>query len=343
MNSYQLGKAFMKAMSLTKPMVCEESPLQLMNVPMPTPGPTQVLVKVEVCGVCRTDLHLIEGDINPQGYPIVPGHQAVGLVYSVGNDVTTIEIGDRVGVPWLNSACGNCQFCQSGSENLCNNAQYTGFHMNGGFAEYVLADSRFVLPLPDIISSHQAAPLLCAGIIGYRSLKKSDLVAGECLGLFGFGASAHLTIQVAKYWKCEVYVFTRSQNHKNHALELGADWVGEINDRPSRELDRGIVFAPAGEIIPKALEKIRPGGTLAINAVYMTPIPKMPYDLIYGERTLRSVANATYQDGVEFLKLAATIPIKSTVQPFDLVDANQALLNLKYSRLKGEALLIVSG
>ena len=255
---------------------------------------------------------------------------------------SNLEIGMRVGIPWFQSSCGKCEYCLSGMENLCPNAKFTGFHVNGGFAEYIIADVRGILPISDKIEDCQAAPLLCAGIIGYRSLKKADLKPAERLGLFGFGASAHLAIQVAKYWDCEVYVFTRSQNHREHARNLGASWVGGADDETPAYLDRAIIFAPVGEIVPKALEKLRPGGTLAINAIHMSPIPEMPYELIYGERTLRSVANATRQDGVEFLKLAVDIQIKSTYKTYHLTQANQALIDLKHSKLNGEAVLKIS-
>jgi propanol-preferring alcohol dehydrogenase len=250
-------------------------------------------------------------------------------------------VGDRVGVPWLFDACGICDFCKNGLENLCQEARFTGFHVDGGYAEYILAVSRYVLPIPDEISDEYAAPLLCAGIIGYRSLKKADVNPGERIGLFGFGASAHLTIQVATYWGCEVYVFTRSEIHQQHAAELGAVWVGSAEESCPHQLDRAVIFAPAGWIVHKALEKLRPAGTLAINAIHMSPIPEMPYDLIYGERTLRSVANSTYVDGVEFLKLAVDIPIRATIEIYPLSQANQALLDVKHSKINGEAVLMV--
>ena len=324
----------------------EQGPLQdhslkPSELPRPEPGPGEVLLKVEVCGVCHTDLHTVEGDIHPPKLPLVPGHQVVGSVLELGQGVSGLMSGQRVGVPWLYSTCGECAFCKRGEENLCENARFTGFHVNGGFAEYMLARADFVLPIPDVVSSRQAAPLLCAGIIGYRSLRKADLQPGERLGLAGFGASAHLAIQVARFWGCEVYVFTRSEAHRRHALELGAAWAGGVEDSAPALLDRAVTFAPAGEIIPPMLEKLRPGGTLAINAIHLSPIPELPYPLIYGERTLRSVANATYRDGVEFLALAAEIGIEATVSLYDLEDANRALQDLKASRLNGEAVLQV--
>jgi propanol-preferring alcohol dehydrogenase len=245
----------------------------------------------------------------------------------------------RIGVPWLYAACGECDFCQRGEENLCPDARFTGFHTDGGFAGFMLADARYVLPIPAGISDEQAAPLLCAGIIGYRSLRKADVNPGERVGLVGFGASAHLAIQVARHWGCEVYVFTRSPEHRRHAEELGASWAGEISQVPPRPLDRAVLFAPAGRLVPLTLEKLRPGGTLAINAIHMTPIPEMPYSIIYGEHTLRSVANATHRDGIEFLELAALIPVRATIRLYELREANQALADLKVSRITGEAVL----
>ena len=332
----------MQAMQLTQTAPAEQNPLKRTEIPPPKPAPGQVRVQVQVCGVCHTDLHTVEGDIHPPDLPIIPGHQVVGRIDALGAGVTHLALGVRVGIPWLHAACGACQFCHTGFENLCPHAQFTGFHVDGGFAEYMLADARYVLPIPAAISDQQAAPLLCAGIIGYRSLRKADVQPGERVGLFGFGASAHLAIQVARHWGCEVYVFTRSPKHRAHARDLGAAWVGGAAETPPKFLDRAVIFAPAGSIVPQALAKLRPAGTLAINAIHMSPIPEMPYALIYGERTLRSVANATYQDGVEFLQLAAEIPLEATVQAYDLVDVNRALQDVKASRLNGEAILRIS-
>ena len=329
----------MRAMRLFEQRPVEEEPLKLTELPIPEPGPGQVLLRVRVCGVCHTDLHTVEGDIHPSSLPITPGHQVVGVVEAMGEGVEGVEIGERVGVPWLYSADGECEFCRRGLENLCPNARFTGFHVDGGYADFMLAEADYVLPLPDSIRDEQAAPLLCAGIVGYRSLRLADLAPGERLGLVGFGASAHLMIQVARYWGCEVYVFTRSEEHRQHALTLGAAWVGGAEDEAPEPLDRAVIFAPSGRLVPIMLAKIRPAGTLAINAIHMTPIPEMDYQLIYGERTLRSVANATYQDGVEFLKLAAEIPIHPTVNLYELEEANQALSDMKHSRISGEAVL----
>ncbi len=245
-------------------------------------------------------------------------------------------------MPWLVSACGKCEFCLRGEENLCPQALFTGFHVDGGYAEYMLADVHYLLPIPAGMSDEQAAPLLCAGIIGYRSLRLADVHPGERVGLVGFGASAHLAIQVARGWGCEVYAFTRCAEHRRHAEELGAAWTGGIEDKAPKLLDRAVIFAPSGRLVPLALEKLRPGGTLAINAIHMSEIPAMPYSLIYGERTLRSVANATYRDGVEFLRIANEMGIKSTVTVYPLEEANRALLDLKESRINGEAVLRVA-
>jgi propanol-preferring alcohol dehydrogenase len=266
------------------------------------------------------------------------------VIDALGEDVDADKfgVGDRAGVPWLFDVEGDCEYRDMGLENLCPNARFTGFHLDGGYADFMLASADYVLAIPEAITDEQAAPLLCAGIVGFRSLRLADLQPGERLGLVGFGASAHLMIQVARYWDCEVYVFTRSEEHRRHAWELGAAWVGAAEDEPPRPLDRAVIFAPAGHLVPKILAKLRPAGTLALNAIHMTPIPAMEYDLVYYERTLRSVANATYRDGVEFLELAAKIPVQSTINLYDLEDANQALDDLKHSRFNGEAVLRVS-
>lgn len=339
----------MHAMRIITHRPAEEYPLELCDLPLPAPGPGQVLIQVSTCGVCHTDLHTLEGDIHPPRLPLTPGHQVVGRIAQVGAlpenwppGRPTLNVGQRAGVAWLHAACGSCNFCLRGQENLCSAALFSGFHVDGGYAEYMLADARYVLPLPAALDDELAAPLLCAGIIGYRSLRQADLAMGERLGLVGFGASAHLALQVANYWRSPVYVFTRSDQHRRHAEELGAAWVGGIMDDPGVPLDRLIIFAPAGGLVPLALAKLRPGGTLAINAIHMSDLPQMPYGLLYGERTLRSVANATYQDGLEFLALAAEIPLRPTVRLFPLEQANQALLELKHSRLNGEAVLSIA-
>jgi propanol-preferring alcohol dehydrogenase len=332
----------MKAMRFSHPNQVEKDPLELVEVPKPEPGQGQIRLKVNMCGVCHTDLHIVEGDIHPSKTPIIPGHQVVGAVDALGENVDRFSLGDRVGVPWFYDACGICEYCQRGKENLCPQARFTGFDVDGGFAEYMIAEAEYALPMPSTMDDREAAPLLCAGIIGYRSLQQAEFEPGERLGLIGFGASAHLTIQVAHHWEGEVYVFTRSEEHCEHARSLGAAWVGGIEDDAPGELDCAIIFAPAGHLVPKVLEKLRPGGTLAINAIHMTPIPEIPYQLIYGERTLRSVANATYQDGFAYLKLAAKIPVRATTQLYPLADANRALSDIKHSAINGEAVLQIS-
>ncbi len=329
----------MKALRLYAPLPVEQGPLRLEAHPLPQPGPGQVRLRVTTCGVCRTDLHTAEGEIHPPHLPVTPGHQVVGVVEALGPGVSGDWLGRRVGVPWLYAACGRCEFCQRGEENLCPQAQFTGFHVDGGYAEAMLAEARYLLPLPKNLSDDQAAPLLCAGIVGYRALKKAEIQPGESVGLFGFGASAHLMIQVLRYWGCEVAVFTRSARHQAHARDLGAVWVGRAEAAPPRPLDRAVIFAPAGALAVRALELVRPGGTVAINAIHMSDLPSFPYATIYGERTLRSVANATYQDGVDFLALAAEAQIQATVKPYALEEANQALADLKHSRFNGEAVL----
>lgn len=321
----------------------EDRRLQPVEQPLPQPGPGQARLRLQACGVCHTDLHTVEGEIHPARLPLTLGHQAVGVVDALGPGVKRLALGQAVGVPWLHAACGECDFCRGGLENLCPRARFTGFHVDGGYAEYMLAEAAYALPLPDGLSPVQAAPLLCAGIVGYRSLRLSDLRPGETLGLVGFGASAHLVIQVALHWGCRVFVFTRSAGHRRHALELGAAWAGGAEDPPPALLDRAILFAPSGSLIPLILEKLRPGGTLAVNAIHTSPIPEMPYSLIYGERTLRTVANATYQDGVEFLRLAADLPVVASVALYPLSDCNQALLDMKHSRINGEAVLAIPG
>jgi alcohol dehydrogenase, propanol-preferring len=327
-------------MVLSRPCPVEKQPLDLSEVPDPVPHKGQVLIKISTCGVCHTDLHTVEGEIEPPSLPRIPGHQVVGKVEAIGEGAEKrLKPGARVGIPWLYSTDRTCFYCQMGTENLCTGANFTGFHVDGGFAEYMLADPRFILPIPDSINDEQAAPLLCAGIIGFRALNQAGLQPGERLGLVGYGASAHLAIQVALHWSCEVFVFTRSPEHRRHAAEMGAAWVGGAEDKIPQLLDRAVIFAPSGKLVPPLLEKIRPGGTLAINAIYMSDLPAIPYKLIYGEKIIRSVANATYQDGLEFLKVADEIPIRPTTQPYPLEEANQALEDLKHSRFNGEAVL----
>ena len=329
----------MYAMMLKKTGEVGSGPLVAVDTAVPHPTPHQVRLKVSMCGVCHTDLHTVEGDLDLPHLPIIPGHQIVGVVDELGEACTRHQIGDRLGVAWLNWACGECHYCRRGLENLCENGRFTGLHVHGGYAQYVVIDERFAFPLPHTFRDEEAAPLLCAGIIGYRALRLSGIQPGQRLGLYGFGASAHLAIQVARHWECEVYVFTRSVDHQQHARELGAIWAGSADDETPQPLDASVTFAPAGWIIPLALGHLRSGGTLAINAIHTSPIPEMPYGLIYGERVLRSVANFTRQDAEEFLQLAARIPLQTAVEIYPLSDANQVLQRLKASEIRGAAVL----
>jgi propanol-preferring alcohol dehydrogenase len=332
----------MRAMVLREPGSVEKSPLVKVELATPDPAPGQVRLQVRACGVCHTDLHLVEGEIDTPKLPVVPGHQIVGRVDALGEGVTRFVVGDRAGVPWLYSTCGQCDYCQRGLENLCDSARFTGQHTDGGFAEYMVVPADFAYPIPRGFPDDQAAPLLCAGIIGYRSLRLSEIEPGGRLGLYGFGASAHVTIQVARHWDCEVYVFTRSEEHQRHALALGAAWVGQAQDTPPAELDSAITFAPAGWLVPEVLRVLRKGGTLAINAIHMSPIPEMSYHLLYGERTLRSVANSTRQDAEDLLELAAEIPICTDVELYPLEQANGVLQRLKRAEIQGAAVLHVA-
>lgn len=333
----------MKAQILHQPAPVNLQSLALTDFPKPEPVEGEIRVKVRACGVCHTDLHLVEGELPDPMLPVIPGHEIIGVVDAVGENATRHRIGDRVGIAWLNDSCGHCQYCRSGHENLCESAHFTGYTAHGGYAEYITVGESYAYPIPDVFSDSEAAPLLCAGVVGYRSLKLSDLQPGERLGLYGFGASAHICIQVAHYWDCEAYVFTRSQSHKQHARELGAVWVGDANDTPAQPLDRAIIFAPAGWIVPLALGHLRKAGTLCINAIHMSEIPAMPYELLWYERTIRSVANVTRQDAEEFLPLAAKIPIRPQVQTYPLSEANHVLQRVKESAVDGAAVLQIDG
>ena len=333
----------MKAMVLSQFGPVEEKPLKLQEVEQPVPGPGEILLKINYCGVCHTDLHTVEGELTGVNLPRIPGHQVVGTVEKIGEGVTLFQRHDRAGVAWLYSSCGRCRYCRSGRENLCEEARFTGYDVNGGYAEYMVVPENFAYELPEDFADEKAAPLLCAGIIGYRALRLSRIKPGEKLGLFGFGASAHITIQVARFWGCSVYVFSRSQEHRNHALQLGAKWVGSPEEIPPEKLDSAIVFAPAGEIARQALRVIDRGGTVALGGIYMTSIPPLDYQKeLYFEKSLKSVANATRQDGVEFLKIASEIPVDADVQIYPLEKANEALLDIKQSRIKGTAVLKIS-
>jgi len=305
-----------------------------LDIPTPSYGENDVLIKVSVCGVCHTDLHIVEGDLDLPGLPIVPGHQIVGTIEAIGARVTRYKIGDRVGVPWLNRTCGQCRYCGLGLENICTEARFTGFHENGGFAEYFVINENFAYPIPDSFPDLEAAPLLCAGIIGYRALKLSEIKPGWNLGLYGFGASAHVSIQVARYWGCRVYVFSRTESHLALARELGAEWTGHSDEDPPVKLQGSVIFAPAGEIVPLALEHLDRGGVVALAGIWMSEIPRLDYEShLYYEKTLRSVTASTRHDGKELLEVAAKIPIHTDVQVFALEEANEALEQIKHSKL----------
>ncbi|MBD3285749.1 zinc-binding alcohol dehydrogenase family protein [candidate division WOR-3 bacterium] len=330
----------MKAMQLSKPAIIEENPLELVELPDPKPGPGQVRIKVSVCGLCHTDLHTVEGDLNLPKLPLVPGHEIVGHIDKVGEGVNPERITQRVGSPWLYSTCGECEFCAEGKENLCRNARFTGYHVDGGYAEYVIVPADSAYPLPEGIPDPQIAPLMCGGVIGYRALVLSEAKPGQTLGLYGFGNSAHVTIQIAVYLGMKVYVFSRTPANRQLAGRMGACWTGTAEDKPPEPLHSGIVFAPAGPLVPAALKRLRPGGTLALAGITMTDIPSFPYEILYEERTVRSVANSTHQDVRELLDYAGKIPIKTQVTEFPLEDANEVLRMMKESRIQGGAVLI---
>jgi propanol-preferring alcohol dehydrogenase len=313
-------------------------PLRAVDLPVPRPGPGEVAIAVAACGVCHTDLHILEGEVSAR-LPIVPGHQAAGTVIGVGEGVGDLRPGDAVGVGWIASTCGVCRFCTSGRENLCEKATFTGRDRDGGYAECMTANAKWVYRLPPGFTPRDAAPLLCAGIIGYRSLRLSEVRDGSRLGLFGFGASAHLAIQVALHRGCEVYAFTREAHHRDLARQMGAVWAGEASDDPGVPLDAAVTFAPAGELVPIALARLDRGATLAINAIHMSPIPELEYELLYGERTVRSVMNYTRRDAEEFLDLAARIPVRAEIETFGLEDAGEALLRVKKGEVHGAAVL----
>jgi propanol-preferring alcohol dehydrogenase len=336
-------KTTMKAMVLNAPGAVESAPLHYKDVPTPQPRDGEVLIRVEVCGVCRTDLHVVEGELPPRHEHMIPGHEVVGRVAEVGPNAARFRIGDRVGAAWLHRSCGICPYCRRGDENLCVTPQFTGYDVNGGYAEYMTAPEAFIYPLPEGVTSREAAPLLCAGIIGYRALRRSDLAKGHTLGLYGFGASAHIVIQIARHWNCPVYVCTRGAEHQALAREMGAVWVGAADGRPPEKLSSAILFAPAGELVPVALSALDRGGTLALAGIYMTPIPEMDYDrYLFLERNLRSVTANTREDGRELLKLAAEIPLHTHTTEFPLEQANQALQALKHDAVNGAAVLRVS-
>jgi propanol-preferring alcohol dehydrogenase len=333
----------MKAMVLRRPADVSSNPLESADLAAPAPGPEDILVKVKYCGVCHTDLHAVEGELPKVKLPLVPGHQIVGVVAGRGAAASRFKEGDRVGAAWLYSTCGHCEFCLSGRENLCRDARFTGYQVDGGYAEYFVIPEKFAYALPSGFGDEEAAPLLCAGIVGFRALRLSEVKNGQRLGIFGFGASAHIVMQVARHWGCEIFVFTRSPEHRRLAESLGAAWTGTAQDEPPAKLHGAVIFAPAGGLVLDALLKLERGGTLALAGITMSPIPELDYDRhLYHERTMRSVANATRRDGEEFFSLAAEIPIRTTTRVFDLKDANRVLNLLKQGRISGAAVLRVS-
>lgn len=327
----------MKAMVLEQP----GQPLVMLEVERPEPGPDEVLIRVHCCGVCRTDLHIVDGELNEPRLPLIPGHEIVGVVEKIGSAVDLIFSGQRVGVPWLAHTCGHCGYCRSGRENLCDSATFTGYQSNGGYAEYTLADQRFCYPIPDQYSAIEAAPLLCAGLIGYRSLRLAG--EGKCLGLYGFGAAAHILIQIARYQGREIFAFTRPGDAEGQqfARSLGASWVGAAGDQSPELLDAAIIFAPVGELVIDALRAVKKGGLVVCAGIHMSDIPSFAYQLLWGERVIRSVANLTRQDGLDFFTIAPKVPVTTEVQTYALSDANKALADLKNGKVRGAAVLVM--
>jgi len=318
----------------------QRQPLRLTQMPEPTAGPGQVLLRVKACGICRTDLHVVDGDLAFPTLPLIPGHQIVGEVIAAGEGVAGVRPGARLGVPWLGGSCGHCWYCQHDRENLCDEARYTGYQVNGGFAEYAVADAAYCFPIPDRFSDTQAAPLLCAGLIGYRAYRLVQ--SGRALGLFGFGAAAHILIQLATHRGQAVYAFTRQGDVEAQAFarQLGATWAADAHSPPPVALDGAIIFAPAGELVPIALRAVRKGGRVVCAGIHMSDIPAFPYDILWGERELCSVANLTRADAEEFLPLAAQIPVTTTVHTYPLEQANEALADLRHGRFSGAAVLL---
>jgi propanol-preferring alcohol dehydrogenase len=329
----------MKACLLHSPAPVETNPLDFADAPVPQPGAREILVRVRMCGICRTDLHVVEGELPPRKSPVIPGHQVVGIVEKLGEGATRFRVGARVGVAWLHSTDRTCEYCRTGMENLCDHPTFTGYTEDGGYAGYAVAHEDFAYAIPESFTDRDAAPLLCAGIIGFRSLRLSGIKSGGRLAFYGFGAAAHLAIQVARHWGAEVYACTRGEKHQQLALQLGAVWAGEAAAEPPAQLDAAIIFAPAGELVPPALKALKKGGVLVLGGIHMSPIPSFDYNLLYQERVIRSVANNTRQDGEDFLRIAAEIPVRTQVTMFPLRDANRALNDLKSDRINGAAVL----
>jgi len=331
----------MKAVIVERNAEINSSPLIMVEKDIPRPAASELLIKVHNCGICHTDLHVVEGDLKPKKMPVVPGHQVVGTVVEIGSEVTELRKGDKVGVAWLHAACGKCIYCRKGKENLCDEPLFTGYSVDGGFAEFIISKERYTYKISERFEDSQAAPLLCAGIIGYRSFRLSKIKAQEIIGLYGFGASAHIVIQIAKYRNCKVFVFTRSVQHRTLAVELGADWAGSSEQIPPEQLDSAIIFAPVGSLYINALKAVRKGGTVASAGIHMSPIPQFSYELLYNEKIMLSVANSTREDAIELLKLASEIPIKTTVELFPLQEANRALQLLKAGKINGAGVLVI--
>jgi len=317
-----------------------EKPLESRDVPVPEVGPEDILIKVRCCGVCHTDLHIVENEIPDARLPLIPGHEVIGTVERAGERACRFRAGQRVGAAWLRSTCGRCRFCLSGRENLCETARFNGYHADGGYAEYMAVDEKFAYAVPDGFEDAAAAPLMCAGIVGYRALLLSEVRRGGVLGLYGFGGSAHIAIQIARHWGARTFVFTRSAKHQSHARELGAEWVGTAKDDPPALLTNAIIFAPAGSLYLDALRVMDRGGVVVSAGIHMSPVPEMDYDrYLYHERKMLSVANATRRDGEELLEIAAGIPVRTTVRAYPLEAANEALADLEAGRLDGAAVL----
>jgi propanol-preferring alcohol dehydrogenase len=326
----------MRAMVLESP----RTPLREMQLPRPIPGPGQLLLKVSACAVCRTDLHVVDGELPDPKLPLIPGHEIVGTVAELGKDAKAFPLGVRVGVPWLGWICGECRYCRAGHENLCEKARFTGYTLDGGYAEYVVADERFCFPLPESYPDAHAAPLLCAGLIGYRSLLKAG--DGKNLGIYGFGAAAHIVCQIARHQGRQIFAFTRPGDHKaqDFARSLGAVWAGDSDKSSPEQLDAAMIFASSGELVPQALRAVCRGGTVVCGGIHMSDIPSFPYDILWQERTVCSVANLTRRDGKDFMALASEVPIETSIQTFPLLEANEALSSLRSGKLTGAAVLI---
>jgi alcohol dehydrogenase, propanol-preferring len=333
----------MQAMVLEFPAPIGSNPLHLMELPPLLPGPGEMLVKVNYCGICRTDLHIVEGALPLVRLPLIPGHEVVGEVVELGPRTDRFRVGERVGISWLQWACGQCPLCRNGLENLCEKAQFTGFHKDGGYTQMMVAPAAFAYHLPENFSDLAAAPLLCSGIVGYRALKRSDIKPGGRLGIYGFGGSAHIAMQVARHWNCEVFVFTQRPGRQALAREQGASWVGRAQDTPPVALDSVVIFAPLAELVPEALRVLNKGGTLVLAVIHMSAIPPLDFDNYLGyEKTIRSVTASTRQDGEELFQLAASIPIRTRTQQFPLAEANKALQLLKAGEINGSGVLAVA-